>query len=415
MSFSDHAKTLDSQNQLSIYRSLFHIPQINYKDSIYLCGNSLGLMPKQTQEYVIQELDDWKNLGVEGHLHAKNPWLPYHEFLTEQMANIVGAKQSEVVVMNSLTVNLHLMMVSFYRPTSKRYKILVDYNLFPSDRYAIISQLKIHGYSEDSMIELSPDPGTDYVSKETIKNVFNTSGEEIALVLLGGVNYYTGQFYDIPFITELGHAHGCLVGLDLAHAAGNVPLQLHEDKVDFAVWCTYKYLNSGPGSLSGCFIHERFHQDATIPRFAGWWGHDKSVRFLMGPEFEPIPSAEGWQLSNPPILSMAAIRSSLNIFSRATMSKLREKSLNLTQYCLELINPTSDAYRIITPMNPDERGCQISLQMKAKDKSIFNSLIDVGIIADWREPDVIRIAPAPLYNTFEDVYNFAAVFNKAVS
>lgn len=415
MPTQDLAKSLDSQDQLSSFRSLFHIPTIHDKEAIYLCGNSLGLMPKQTQDYLMQELEDWKNLGVEGHIHARNPWLPYHEFLTESMATIVGAKNAEVVVMNSLTVNLHLMMVSFYRPTSKRFKILVDYNLFPSDRYAILSQLHLHGYGADAMIELTPDDGTDYVSRETIQNTFAIEGDEIALVLLGGVNYYTGQFYDIPFITKLGHAHGCIVGFDLAHAAGNVPLHLHDDDVDFAVWCSYKYLNSGPGSLSGCFVHERFHRDASIPRFAGWWGHDKSVRFLMGPEFVPIPSAEGWQLSNPPILSMAAIRSSLDIFSKATMPKLREKSLQLTNYCLELISASSDAYRIITPMNAEERGCQLSLQMKVKDKTVFNSLIAFGVIADWREPDVIRIAPTPLYNTFEDVYNFAKVFNETVS
>ncbi|MCB0660217.1 MAG: kynureninase, partial [Saprospiraceae bacterium] len=336
------AQTLDREDVLAKFRNYFFIPQIDGKDSIYLCGNSLGLMPKQTPQYIDQELEDWRHLGVEGHLHAKNPWLPYHEILTQQMANIVGGKPSEVVVMNSLTVNLHLMMVTFYRPTKTKYKILVDYSLFPSDRYAILSQLQFHGYGPEGMIELSPDEGTEYVSRETIERILHTNGDEIALVLIGGVNYYSGQVYDIPFITSLAKKHGCTVGFDLAHAAGNVTLNLHDANVDYAVWCSYKYLNSGPGSLSGCFIHEKHHSDLSLNRFAGWWGQNKTTRFKMGPEFDPIKTAEGWQLSNPPILSMAAIKSSLDIFEEAGMQRLRQKSLLLTQFCLDLLGTKSE-------------------------------------------------------------------------
>ena len=410
----NQAQTLDREDVLAKFRNYFFIPQIDGKDSIYLCGNSLGLMPKQTPQYIDQELEDWRHLGVEGHLHAKNPWLPYHEILTQQMANIVGGKPSEVVVMNSLTVNIHLMMVTFYRPTKTKYKILVDYSLFPSDRYAILSQLHFHGYGPEGMIELSPDEGTEYVSRETIEHIIHTHGDEIALVLIGGVNYYSGQVYDIPFITSLAKKHGCAVGFDLAHAAGNVTFNLHDANVDFAVWCSYKYLNSGPGSLSGCFIHEKHHDDLSLNRFAGWWGQNKTIRFKMGPEFDPIKTAEGWQLSNPPILSMAAIKSSLDIFEEAGMQRLRQKSLQLTQFCLDLLGTKSKKYTIITPLKDEERGSQLSIQMSEKDKSVFDALIRHGVIADWREPDVIRIAPAPLYNSFEDVYHFCQIFTDII-
>jgi len=372
-------------------------------------------MPISTRDYINQELDDWKNLGVEGHFHAKHPWMPYHEFLSEKMARIVGALPSEVVVMNSLTVNLHLMMVSFYRPTKTRYKILFDYSPFPSDRYAIESQIKYHGFDPKiSMIELLPDEGQEIVSDEAIAKIIETEGESIALIMIGGVNYYTGQAYNIKKITELGHAHGCKVGFDLAHAAGNLALNLHDDGPDFAVWCSYKYLNSGPGSLAGCFVHER-HHDVDLNRFAGWWGHDKATRFLMGDTYQPIKTAEGWQLSNPPVLSMAAILSSLDIFDEADIQMLRKKSVQLTAY-LEamLLANQSDLLSIITPSNSQERGCQLSLQMHNPDKRLFQFLMERGVIADWREPDVIRIAPVPLYNTFSDCWHFVDILNEGI-
>lgn len=410
------AQDLDHQDSLSSFRSKFHIPRTSDgKDSIYLCGNSLGLMPISTRDYINQELDDWKNLGVEGHFHAKHPWMPYHEFLSEKMARVVGALPSEVVVMNSLTVNLHLMMVSFYRPTKTRYKILFDYSPFPSDRYAIESQIKYHGFDPKiSMIELLPDEGQEIVSDEAIAKIIETEGESIALIMIGGVNYYTGQAYNIKKITELGHAHGCKVGFDLAHAAGNLALNLHDDGPDFAVWCSYKYLNSGPGSLAGCFVHER-HHDVDLNRFAGWWGHDKATRFLMGDTYQPIKTAEGWQLSNPPVLSMAAILSSLDIFDEADIQMLRKKSVQLTAY-LEamLLANQSDLLSIITPSNSQERGCQLSLQMHNPDKRLFQFLMERGVIADWREPDVIRIAPVPLYNTFSDCWHFVDILNEGI-
>lgn len=410
------AQDLDHQDSLSSFRSKFHIPRTSDgKDSIYLCGNSLGLMPISTRDYINQELDDWKNLGVEGHFHAKHPWMPYHEFLSEKMARIVGALPSEVVVMNSLTVNLHLMMVSFYQPTKSRFKILFDYSPFPSDRYAIESQIKYHGFDPSiGMIELKPKDGQELVSDDDIANVLAEEGDAIALILIGGVNYYTGQAYNIKKITELGHAHGCKVGFDLAHAAGNLALNLHDDGPDFAVWCSYKYLNSGPGSLAGCFVHER-HHDIDLNRFAGWWGHDKATRFLMGDTYQPIKTAEGWQLSNPPVLSMAAILSSLDIFDEADIQMLRKKSVQLTAY-LEamLLANQSDLLSIITPSNSQERGCQLSLQMHNPDKRLFQFLMERGVIADWREPDVIRIAPVPLYNTFSDCWHFVDILNEGI-
>ncbi len=411
------AQEQDQLDPLASFRKQFHIPKDpSGHDTIYLCGNSLGLMPVSTTAYVNQELEDWKNLGVEGHFHAKNPWMPYHEFLTDKMAKVVGALPSEVVVMNSLTVNLHLLMVSFYRPTKTRYKILFEYSPFPSDRYAIESQIKFHGFDpKDSMIELVPDEGEKTVSLDNIKNILDIHGDEIALILIGGVNYYTGQTYDFKSITQMGHAKGCVVGFDLAHAAGNLELHLHDDGPDFAAWCTYKYLNSGPGSLSGCFVHERHHSNKELPRFAGWWGHDKKTRFLMGNDFQPIETAEGWQLSNPPVLSMAAIRASLDIFDQAGITALRQKSEKLTAYLAYLITQESNKnIRIITPSDTQNRGCQLSIQMITPDKKLFNYLTDRGIISDWREPDVIRVAPVPLYNSFEDVWQFSRILHEGL-
>lgn len=403
----DFAKELDQNDPLKSYRNKFHIPKD--KDGnpiIYLCGNSLGLQPISTKEYINQELKDWANLGVEGHTEAKNPWLPYHEFLTENMTKLVGAKPIEVVVMNTLTANLHFMMVSFYKPTNKRYKILIESDAFPSDKYAVESQLRHHGYDDkEGLILWKPRTGEELLRYEDLEAILEEQGDEIALIMIGGVNYYTGQYFDLKRITTLGHKNGCLVGFDCAHGAGNVQLNLHDSNADFAVWCTYKYLNSGPGSLAGAFVHERHAHDKTLNRFTGWWSHNKQTRFNMRHEFDVLPGAEGWQLSNPPILSMAAIKASLDIFAEAGFDKLNEKSKKLTGYFEFLLNQLGeDTIRIITPKNESERGCQLSIQVKNADKSLHNKLTDAGVISDWREPDVIRCAPVPLYNTFKDVY-----------
>ncbi len=411
------ARQSDTEDTLSLFRDKFFIPKDKLgNDVIYMCGNSLGLMPKTTEHYIHQELEDWKNLGVEGHFNGKNPWVPYHELLTGPMAEIVGALPSEVVVMNSLTVNLHLLMVSFYKPDKKRYKILFDYSPFPSDRYAIESQVRFHGFDpSEAMIELKPEKGQYNISLEKIESELEKHGDEIALILIGGVNYYTGQVYDMNKITKMGHEKGCIVGFDLAHGAGNIELDLHNDGPDFAAWCTYKYMNSGPGSLAGIFIHERHHQNKELPRFAGWWGQDKKTRFLMAPEFNPIPSAEGWQLSNQPVIQMAVIKASLDIFTEAGMKNLRSKSEKLTSYLEYLINAAEDEkIRILTPSEVQKRGCQLSLQMKNPDKRLFHYLIDHGVILDWREPDVIRVAPTPLYNTFQDVWQFNRILNEGL-
>lgn len=404
----DFAKQLDDQDQLSDFRQQFHIPKDkNGKDLIYFCGNSLGLQPKITKTYIDQELQDWANLGVEGHTEGKNPWLHYHEFLTDTMANIVGAKPIEVVVMNSLTANLHFMMVSFYQPTPKRYKILIEADAFPSDKYAVESQLRHHGYDDkDGLILWKARKGEELANYDDLEAILNEHGDEIALVMIGGVNYYTGQFFDLKRITDLGHKHGCVVGFDCAHGAGNVQLNLHDSGADFAVWCTYKYLNSGPGSLSGAFVHERHANNKDLNRFTGWWSHNKKTRFRMRDEFDQLPGAEGWQLSNPPILSMAAIRASLDVIKEASFDKLCEKSKLLTGYFEFLINQLNNKdIKIITPSDPNQRGCQLSIQVKNADKSLYDKLTNAGVITDWREPDVIRCAPIPLYNSFQDVYN----------
>ena len=412
----EYARDLDAQDPLAGFRDKFNLPmQSNGKPHIYLCGNSLGLQPKKAQQYVQEEMEDWARMGVEGHTEARHPWMPYHEFLTSSMSRVVGGKEIEVVVMNSLTVNLHLLMVSFYRPTSSRFKILVEYSPFPSDRYAVESQARFHGFDpKEAIIELQPDEN-DYVSMDQIESVLTEQGDSIALVMIGGVNYYSGQAYNMKKITELAHSKGAMVGFDLAHAAGNLQLNLHDDGPDFAAWCSYKYLNSGPGSLSGIFVHERHAHDTTLPRFHGWWGHNKANRFKMGPNFEPLPGAEAWQLSNPPILPMAAMRASLELFDDAGMTALRDKSLKLTRYLLDLLEILNHPkIKIITPGHPDERGCQLSLQIKDADKSIFNFITEKGVIADWREPDVIRIATVPLYNSFEDVFDFYSLLKEAL-
>ncbi|MDQ4120071.1 MAG: kynureninase [Acidobacteriota bacterium] len=412
---------LDVQDSLNSFREKFYIPkQPNGENILYFNGNSLGLQPKTAQSYIEQELKDWATLGVEGHFHAKNPWLPYHEFLTEQMAEIVGAQAIETVVMNSLTVNLHLLMVSFYRPTKERNKIVIEAGAFPSDQYAVQSQILFHCDAEmrrspqeilkNRLIEIIPREDETLLRTEDIERTIAENADSIALILLGGVNYYTGQKFDFERIVKAGHRAGAVVGFDLAHAVGNVELCLHDWDVDFAAWCSYKYLNSGPGSIAGVFVHERHAESFDLPRFAGWWGHDKKTRFLMGSKFVPLRGAEGWQLSNPPIFQLAALKASLDIFEQAGMKNLVEKSKKLTGYLEFLLAEIKDdRISVITPRNPDERGCQLSIRVRNAEKDLFQKITASGIAADWREPDVIRVAPVPLYNTFTDVFRFSEI------
>ena len=450
------AAQMDGDDALRHFREKFYIPkQLSGEEAIYFTGNSLGLQPKTARGYVDQELDDWARLAVEGHIHAKNPWLPYHEFLTEPMARIIGAKPIETVVMNALTVNLHLLLVSFYRPTVERHKIVIEKGAFPSDQYAVESQIALHGLEpraeaatsaggrdmstrstllesvnvdkspgsappayaggSASLIELAPREGESTLRTEDILETIDREGDSIALVLLGGVNYYTGQAFDMAAITEAGHRKGCVIGFDLAHAAGNLELHLHDWNVDFAAWCSYKYLNGGPGAVGGAFIHEKHAQSFDLPRFAGWWGHDKETRFLMGPEFTPLAGAEGWQISNPPIFQMAALRASLEIFDEAGMSNLRAKSERLTGHLEYLLSKIADErISVITPSDPNQRGCQLSIQVQNADKNLFNAVTKRGVFADWREPDVLRVAPVPLYNSFADVFRFAEILKNCL-
>ena len=404
----DYAKQLDQEDPISNLRNEFHIPRDKHgKEWLYFTGNSLGLQPKITKKYLSQELEDWANFGVEGHFEAKNPWLSYHELLTDTMAKIVGAKPIEVVVMNTLTTNLHLLMISFYQPTKTKYKIIIESDAFPSDRYAVQSQLSFHGFDpNEALIEWKPKEGRELLELEDLKSILDSQGDEVALLLIGGVNYYTGQYLDLKKIAELGHEKKCMVGIDLAHGAGNIQPNLHDSSVDFAAWCTYKYLNSGPGSLSGIFVHEKHAQRKDLPRFAGWWNHNKKTRFNMRQPFDVMNGAEGWQLSNPPILSMAAIKASLDIFEKVGMEALLKKSKKLTGFFEYLVNQiASDTIKIITPANPNERGCQLALQVKNADKNLHKKLTEHNIITDWREPDVIRCAPVPMYTSFEDVYH----------
>ncbi|MBI2380681.1 MAG: kynureninase [Gammaproteobacteria bacterium] len=412
----EHALSLDSADPLRGFRDQFHIPKTAAgKDEIYFCGNSLGLQPKRTADYVGELLTDWQNLGVRGHFEPKHAWLPYHEFLTDPMAKLVGAQNNEVVTMNSLTANLHLMMVSFYRPTATRYKILIEDHAFPSDTYAVASQLKLHGHDpREAMLTIKPREGEELIRAEDLYALIEREGESIALILLPGVQYYTGQVMDFAEITRLGHSKGCMVGFDLAHAVGNIELKLHDWDVDFACWCTYKYLNSGPGSVAGCFVHERHATNRDLPRFAGWWGHDKSTRFQMGPDFQAIPTAEGWQLSNPPVLSLAAIRASLDVFTEAGgMRPLREKAEKLTGYLEALLKAECGSHiAIITPESPAERGCQLSLTVASDQMSgkvLHEKMEAAGITCDWREPNVIRVAPTPLYNSYADAWHFVDI------
>ena len=448
---SAFADEMDTRDPLKGSREKFFIPKsTDGSEAIYFTGNSLGLQPKSVRDNIEQELRDWEVLAVEAHLHAKNPWLPYHEFVTEPLARIVGGSPIEVVAMNSLTVNLHLLMVSFYKPTKERYKIVIEKGAFPSDQYAVESQILFHqaaaasamkavppalGGGKDKisngvdsipnarppanaggtdlggrLLELTPRDGESTLRTEDIIDTIEREGDSIALILLGGVNYYTGQAFDMRSITEAGHRKGCIVAFDCAHAAGNLALQLHDWNVDFAAWCSYKYLNAGPGAIAGIFVHERHATSFDLPRFAGWWGHDKATRFLMGPDFKPLSGAEGWQISNPPILQLAALRSSLEIFDEIGMPALREKSLMLTGYLEFLLKRIdSDRISVITPPDPEQRGCQLSIRVANADKGLFEKVTSRGVFADWREPDVIRVAPVPLYNSYRDVYSFTEI------
>ena len=381
-----------------------------------LCGHSLGLQPKTASSYLEQELQEWAQLGVEGHFHAKNPWMPYHRLLTQQTAALVGAQMDEVVVMNSLTVNLHLMMASFYRPTMERHKILVERGAFPSDQYAVNSQIRFHGFDPaSSLLELTPRDGESCMRDEDIESLIDREGDSIALILLGGVNYATGQAFDMAGITKAGQRKGCVVGFDLAHAAGNIPLQLHDWGPDFAVWCSYKYLNGGPGCVAGCFVHERHARAQELPRFAGWWGHDEKTRFQMGPDFHPMAGAEGWQLSNPPILALAALRASMEIFFEAGLEPLRAKSVSLTAYMEYLLEQQGSAkFSIITPREPERRGAQLSIRLPGQGRKLCDRLAAAGLIGDWREPDTFRVAAVPLYNSYQDVYRFVQQFSAAL-
>ncbi|MEQ8301937.1 MAG: kynureninase [Cyclobacteriaceae bacterium] len=402
------ARSQDKKDALRSYRSKFLLPKHKGKTAAYFVGNSLGLQPKATKKLVNEELEDWSNLAVEGHFLGRRPWLYYHKFSKKALAGIVGAKPIEVVSMNQLTVNLHLMMVSFYRPTKERFKIIMEADAFPSDQYAIESQLKYHKLNpEIALIELKPRPGQHCLQTSDILEAISDHSDQLALVMLSGVQYYTGQSFDIKAITDAGHRAGAFVGFDLAHAAGNVPLKLHDHQVDFAVWCSYKYLNSGPGGIAGAYIHEKHKRNFNIPRFAGWWGHNEKERFKMKKGFLPMEGADGWQLSNYPILAGAAHLASLELFEAAGMAALRKKSIKLTgylHYLLKEIDPTEKYFTIITPEDPESRGCQLSILTKKNGKKIFNGLTAKGVFTDWREPDVIRAAPVPLYNSFEDVY-----------
>jgi kynureninase len=407
-----HALQQDADDPLKDYREQFHIPRRpDGEPVIYFCGNSLGLQPKTARAMVEREMNDWADSAVDAHFKGDSAWYPYHELFRETGARLVGALPGEVVMMNSLTVNLHLMMVSFYRPTKERYKILIDYPTFPSDTYAIKSQLQHHGQdASDALLILKPREGEHTIRAEDIEGTLAEEGDQIALVMLAGVNFFTGQLYDMEQVTRLAHDHGCTVGYDLAHAAGNVPLQLHDWGVDFAVWCSYKYLNSGPGALAGCFVHERHGRNTDLQRFAGWWGNDPDKRFMMHllPEFEPVAGAEGWQISNPPILSAAPLRASLEMFDEAGLTALRAKSKKLTGYLQYLLDRSpAGRFEVITPTEPEQRGCQLSILIREQPRESHRGLLDAGVVCDFREPNVVRVAPVPLYNTFHEVWRFA--------
>ncbi|MCW3080421.1 kynureninase [Segetibacter sp.] len=402
------AQQKDKEDKLAKYKQQFYFPQIDGADSIYFCGNSLGLQSKQVQASVQQELDDWKNRGIAGFLNAKNPWMYYQEYFKKSLSKIVGCKEDEVTVMNSLTVNLHLLMLTFYRPTSSRFKIIMEAGAFPSDQYAVETQVKHHGFDWDAaVIEIAPREGEKTLRHEDILSLIETNGASVAMVMLGGINYYTGQLFDIKSITEATQKAGAIAGFDLAHAAGNVHLELHDWNVDFAVWCSYKYLNGGPGAVGGLYVHERYATDPSTPRFAGWWGNDEQARFKMKKGFVAKPNASGWNISTAQILNMASLKASLEMFEEAGFEDIKVKSRELTAYLEFLLQQLHHLdFEIITPAHRESRGAQLSLYFKERGKEIHEKMIDSGIVVDYREPGVVRVAPAPLYCSYQDVYRF---------
>lgn len=413
-----YAKQLDSEDNLNKYRNEFLFPKVNGKQVLYFTGNSLGLQPKRAKAYVDEVMDDWANLAVEGHFYADKPWWDYHERFAAPLGKIVGALPSEITVMNTLTVNLHLLMVSFYRPTKSRFKIICEEKAFPSDQYMFQSQLAVHGYStDDALVEIKRREGEHNIRLEDVLAKIEEVGDELALVLIGGVNYYTGQVFDMKKITAAGHKEGAIVGWDLAHAAGNIKLELHDWNVDFASWCSYKYMNSGPGNASGCFVHER-HHNSDLPRFAGWWGHNKERRFKMEPQFDPVHGADGWQISNLPILSLAPYLASVEMFDEIGMDVIIQKRNEITAYLeyvlQEIGKEVNGSFEIITPTDQKERGCQLSVFLHGEGRSLFDYLMKNGVIVDWREPNVIRLAPAPLYCSFEDMYDFGQILKQGI-
>ena len=412
----EFAEKLDAEDPLKEYRDAFHFPKVNGKQVIYFTGNSLGLQPKRTQEFVDEVMTDWAQLAVEGHFYAKKPWWDYHERMAKPLAKVVGAKTEEVSVMNTLTVNLHFLMVSFYRPTSKRYKIICEEKAFPSDQYMFQSQVKFHGLNpDDAIVEIKKREGEHFWRTEDIVAKINEVGNELALVLIGGVNYYNGQVFDMKTITKAGKSVGANVGWDLAHAVGNIELKLHDWGVDFAAWCSYKYMNSGPGNASGIFVNEKYLNKTDIPRFEGWWGTKKESRFLMKPEFEPMDNADAWQVSNPPTLSLAPYLASLTMFEEVGMKTLINKRNKITSYLEFILNEidrqVEGSFEIITP---EDRGCQLSVLLHGQGRPLFDYLMKNGVITDWREPNVIRLAPAPFYSSFEDMYRFGQILKKGI-
>lgn len=414
----EFARALDDQDKLNSFRDKFYIPIINGDECIYFTGNSLGLQPRTTQDHVLNELEDWASFGVEGHFHARQPWFSYHEMFPPLLTKIVGALPEEIVVMNQLTVNLHLLMASFYQPTKERFRIICEAKAFPSDQYALETQVKFHGLNPDeTIIEVAPRPGEYTIRREDIIATIKQHAHQTALVIFGGVNYYSGQVFDMKAITAAAHEVGAYCGFDLAHAAGNIELHMHDWEVDFACWCSYKYLNSGPGAVAGAFIHKKHAGNKDLRRLAGWWGHEKETRFQMEKGFKPIATAEGWQLSNAPVLSMAAHRASLDIFEDAGIDNLVAKGKMLSDYLfyiLDELNSTASRklIEIITPRS--EKGCQVSILMIEKGREVFEALKQHGVLADWREPNVIRVAPVPLYNSFEDVFNFGRIISSVI-
>ena len=416
----EFAQSLDAQDELRKYRDEFHFPHVNGKQVIYFTGNSLGLQPKRTKNYVDEVMNDWANLAVEGHFYSDKPWWDYQERFAVPLSDIVGAKPAEVGVMNTLTVNLHLLMVSFYNPTPNKYKIICEEKAFPSDQYMFQSQVKFHGFDpKEAIVEIKRREGEANIRLEDVLAKIDEVGNELALVLIGGVNYYTGQVFDMKTITAAGQIHGAYVGWDLAHAAGNIKLNLHDWNVDFAAWCSYKYMNSGPGNASGFFVHEKHHNDKELKRFAGWYGHNKERRFKMEPDFDPVHGADGWQISNLPILSLAPYLASVEMFAEVGMDKLIAKRNLITSY-LEFVLHEIDKelegadFEILTPANQEERGCQLSVYLHGQGRELFEKLMKNGVITDWREPNVIRLAPAPFYCSFEDMYEFGQVLKQSI-